>query len=80
MRLGICSFSLHRTVAAGKMDFAGFVALNRRLGCTTLDPWCAHLEGGGGGSKPPFSDVGGSGMSITSGPFGAYVSMNLGGF
>ena len=36
--------------------------------------------GGGGGSKPPFSDVGGSGMSITSGPFGAYVSMNLGGF
>ena len=36
--------------------------------------------GDGGGSKPPFSDVGGSGMSITSGPFGAYVSMNLGGF
>ena len=36
--------------------------------------------GGGGGSKPPFSDVGGSGMSITAGPFGAYVSMNLGGF
>jgi len=36
--------------------------------------------GGGGGSKPPFSDTGGSGMTLTSGPFGAYVSMNLGGF
>lgn len=51
MRLGICSFSLHRTVAAGAMDFAGFVALNRRLGCTQLDPWCAHLEGGGDGAN-----------------------------
>lgn len=51
MRLGICSFSLHRTVAAGQMDFAGFVALNRRLGCTQLDPWCAHLEGGGDGAN-----------------------------
>ena len=36
--------------------------------------------GGGGGGKPPFSDVQGSGMSIMSGPFGASVSMNLGGF
>ena len=51
MRLGICSFSLHRTVASGKMDFAGFVALSRRVGCTTLDPWCAHLEGGGDGAN-----------------------------
>ena len=51
MRLGICSFSVHRTVAAGLMDFAGFVALNRRLGCTQLDPWCAHLEGGGDGDN-----------------------------
>jgi len=36
--------------------------------------------GGGGGSKPPFSDVGGSGMTLYSGPFGAGVSMSLGGF
>jgi len=37
--------------------------------------------GGGGGGKTPFSgtDTGG-GMSITSGPFGAYVSMSLGSF
>ena len=37
-------------------------------------------SGGGGGGKPPFSDVGGSGMTLTAGPFGASVSMNLGGF
>ena len=36
--------------------------------------------GGGGGSKPPFSDAGGSGMTLYSGPFGAGVSMSLGGF
>jgi hypothetical protein len=35
---------------------------------------------GGGGGSPPFANSGGSGMSITSGPFGAYVSMNVGGF
>jgi hypothetical protein len=35
---------------------------------------------GGGGGSPPFANTGGSGMSITSGPFGAYVSMSLGGF
>ena len=35
---------------------------------------------GGGGGSPPFANTGGSGMTITSGPFGAYVSMNLGGF
>ena len=36
--------------------------------------------GGGGGSKPPFSDAKGSGMTLYSGPFGAGVSMSLGGF
>jgi sugar phosphate isomerase/epimerase len=51
MRIGICSYSLHRTFASGAMDFAGFVDLNRRLGCTQLDPWCAHLEGGGPGEN-----------------------------
>jgi hypothetical protein len=35
---------------------------------------------GGGGGSPPFANSGGSGMSITSGPFGAFVSMNVGGF
>ena len=37
--------------------------------------------GGSGGGKQPFADADtGGGMSITSGPFGAYVSMNLGSF
>jgi hypothetical protein len=35
---------------------------------------------GGGGGSPPFANTGGSGMTLTSGPFGAFVSMNLGGF
>jgi hypothetical protein len=35
---------------------------------------------GGGGGSPPFANAGGSGMTITSGPFGAYVSMHVGGF
>jgi hypothetical protein len=36
--------------------------------------------GGGAGGKPPFSDVGGSGMTIGVGPMGAYVGINVGGF
>ena len=49
-------------------------------GGMSYSPYRSAGGGGGGGSKPPFSDVGGSGMTLTSGPFGAYVSMNLGGF
>jgi hypothetical protein len=37
-------------------------------------------RGGGGGGSPPFANTGGGGMTLTSGPFGAYVSMHLGGF
>jgi hypothetical protein len=36
--------------------------------------------GGGGGGKQPFSDVHQSGMTVTAGPFGAYVSFNTGSF
>jgi pyruvate/2-oxoglutarate dehydrogenase complex dihydrolipoamide acyltransferase (E2) component len=54
------------------------VAAMSRTNTMSYSPY--RSGGGGGGGKPPFSDVGGSGMSITSGPFGAYVSMNLGGF
>lgn len=39
-----------------------------------------YRSGGQGGGKPPFSDVKGSGMSVGAGPFGAYVSFNVGNF
>ena len=44
MKLGICSFAFHRTWAAKKMDFAGLISTCKELGCTTLDPWNAHLN------------------------------------
>lgn len=50
MRIGICSYSFHRTMAAGQMDFAGYVGICRDLGCTQLDPWNAHLLPAGQGA------------------------------
>ncbi len=43
MRIGICSFSFHRLLAAGKQDIFQFIKDCKELGCTQLDPWCAHL-------------------------------------
>jgi sugar phosphate isomerase/epimerase len=43
MKLSICSFSFHRTVKAGEMDFAGYVEFCKEVGCTQLDPWNAHM-------------------------------------
>lgn len=43
MKLGICSFSFHRMIAAGEMDFERYVQVCGELGCTQLDPWNAHL-------------------------------------
>lgn len=43
MQLGICSFSFHRLLAAGKQDIFQYIADCRQLGCTQLDPWNAHL-------------------------------------
>jgi len=43
MQLGICSFSFHRLLATGKQDIFSYIVLCRRLGCTQLDPWNAHL-------------------------------------
>jgi hypothetical protein len=37
-----------------------------------------YRGGNQGGGKPPFADAKGSGMSVGVGPFGAYVSMNVG--
>ena len=55
--------------------------MNSKFASVVLAAWFASLAGcGGGGSKPPFSDAKGSGMTLYSGPFGAGVSMSLGGF
>ncbi|MFM8890221.1 MAG: hypothetical protein ACKOTB_01130, partial [Planctomycetia bacterium] len=43
-------------------------------------PYSPYRGGGGGNGKPPCSDVGGSGMTIYSGVFGAGVSMSIGNF
>ena len=66
--------------AARQQTAAASAAAMKQGAGMSYSPYRGGGGGGGGGSKPPFSDVGGSGMSITSGPFGAYVSMNLGGF
>lgn len=43
MQLAICSFSFHRLLAAGKQDVFQYIKDCRKLGCTQLDPWNAHL-------------------------------------
>ncbi len=43
MDIGICSYSFHRQLAAGKQDIFGFINACKELGCTQLDPWNAHL-------------------------------------
>lgn len=47
MNIGICSFSFHRLFASGKLDIFRYIDLCRRLGCTQLDPWNAHLSPSG---------------------------------
>jgi sugar phosphate isomerase/epimerase len=44
MQIGICSFSFHRLLAAGKQDIFKFITDCKELGCTQLDPWNAHLS------------------------------------
>ncbi len=44
MELGICSYSFHRLLAAGKQDIFKFIGDCKDLGCTQLDPWNAHLS------------------------------------
>ena len=43
MELGICSYSFHRLLAAGKQDVFRYITDCKELGCTQLDPWNAHL-------------------------------------
>jgi sugar phosphate isomerase/epimerase len=46
MRYSLCSYSLHRTVEAGKMDVFGYIRFCKEAGFTQLDPWNAHLAPG----------------------------------
>ena len=55
MRMGICSFSFHRTFAAGKMDICSYIQTCRDLGCTQLDPWNAHLSLAASGAETLFA-------------------------
>lgn len=43
MRYSLCSYSLHRTVEAGKMDVFDYIRFCKEAGFTQLDPWNAHL-------------------------------------
>jgi sugar phosphate isomerase/epimerase len=43
MRYSLCSYSLHRTVDAGKMDAFGYNRFCKEAGFTQLDPWNAHI-------------------------------------
>jgi sugar phosphate isomerase/epimerase len=44
MKVGICSYSLHRTFEAGAMDAFSFIELCAELGCTQLDPLAHHIR------------------------------------
>jgi len=43
MKLGICSFSFHRTIGSGQLDVFSYIDTCAKLGCTQIDPWSAHL-------------------------------------
>jgi len=44
MRYSLCSYSLHRTVEAGRMDLFGYFNFCKEAGYTQLDPWNMHLQ------------------------------------
>ena len=44
LRIAIGSYSFHRLLAAGKQDIFRYITDCKKLGCTQLDPWNAHLS------------------------------------
>ena len=46
MHYSLCSYSFHRTVAAGKMDVFDYIDFCKEAGFTQLDPWMKHIEAG----------------------------------
>jgi sugar phosphate isomerase/epimerase len=59
MEISICSFSFHRTLAAGKQDIFQYIADCQALGATHLEPWIAHL-GTGRKATPVLGESNGS--------------------
>jgi len=51
MEIGVCSFSFHRLLAAGRQDIFQYILDCKKLGCTQLDPWNAHLAAGAAGGN-----------------------------
>ncbi len=45
-KISVCSFSFHRRLADGEMDFFQYVETCRELGCTHLQPWSVHYARG----------------------------------
>lgn len=46
MGYSLCSYSLHNTFDAGKMDIFGYIRFCKEAGFTQLDPWMHHLKEG----------------------------------
>jgi len=43
MKCSICSFSFHRLFGRGEQDIFQYIRDCKDLGCTHLQPWCAHF-------------------------------------
>src|SRR5882672_5376941 len=43
IEIGICSYSFHRLLEAGKQDMFAYISDCKKLGCTQLDPWNEHF-------------------------------------
>ncbi|CAN5840109.1 sugar phosphate isomerase/epimerase [soil metagenome] len=46
MDYSLCSYSFHRTSAAGKLDVFDYIKYCKEAGFTLLDPWMKHIEDG----------------------------------
>ena len=73
----------------GRRQLVDQAAAARQATAAASNAAAARMQSGGvsmspyrgqGGGKPPFSDVKGSGMSVSAGPWGAYVNFNVGNF
>jgi sugar phosphate isomerase/epimerase len=56
MDISICSYSFHRTLAAGKQDIYQYIDDCKALGVSHLEPWIAHF-GTGRKSTPSLENI-----------------------